>query len=158
MSRHPFWEKCFQKLKLPWKKYLTLEKYLDDLRRCKIKFQTTFLFYTMLIFPLLFELESLNILKNVWTKIFSLFLKYSVSQKGVKKSTWSRKQKLSEIWNVFLGSNIFLRVISIFESIFLKRDVVSDLVDNEVCLALARSGNNLPPTSSLEKFSVIFCV
>ena len=39
-------------------KYLTPKKYLEDLRRCKIEFWTTFVFCTKLIFQLPFELWS----------------------------------------------------------------------------------------------------
>ena len=48
----------FENFEFQYQKYLTTEKYFKDLRRCKIKFWTTFVFYTKLIFPLLFELES----------------------------------------------------------------------------------------------------
>ena len=47
----------FENFKFQYQKYLTTEKYFEDLRRCKIKFRTTFVFYTKLIFPLLFKLE-----------------------------------------------------------------------------------------------------
>ena len=39
----------FENFEFQYQKYLTTEKYFEDLTRCKIKF---------LIFPLLFELES----------------------------------------------------------------------------------------------------
>ena len=40
----PFEKKAFKILKLMRPKYLTPEKYLEDLKRCRIKFWTTFVF------------------------------------------------------------------------------------------------------------------
>ena len=54
----------FENFEFLYKKYLTTEKYFKDLRRCKIEFRTTFVFYTKLIFPLLFELESFENFKK----------------------------------------------------------------------------------------------
>ena len=69
----------FENFEFLYKKYLTTEKYFKDLRRCKIKFRTTFVFYTKLIFPLLAKLLSFkknNILRpNIFGQIFSKHLK-----------------------------------------------------------------------------------
>ena len=57
-----FFEKMhFEKLKFLFWKYLEFKKYLEDLRRCKIQFWTTFVFCTKLIFQLLFKLWSFDI-------------------------------------------------------------------------------------------------
>ena len=48
----------FENFEFQYQKYLITEKYFEDLRRCKIEFWTPFVFYTTLIFPLLFELEN----------------------------------------------------------------------------------------------------
>ena len=54
----------FENFEFQYQKYLTTEKYFKDLRRCKIKFWTTFVFYTKLIFPLLSELEGFENLRK----------------------------------------------------------------------------------------------
>ena len=56
-------------------KYLGSRKYLEDLRRCKIEFWTTFIFYTMMIFLLILELESFKILGKIFLSKY--FLKFS---------------------------------------------------------------------------------
>ena len=54
-----FFEKThFEKFKFLFWKYLDFKKYLEDLRRCKIQFWTTFVFCTKLIFQLPFKLQS----------------------------------------------------------------------------------------------------
>ena len=70
--------------KSQYQKYLTSEKYLEDHRRCKIEFRTTFVFYIKLIFPLLFELESLEKRARIF---FSKYFQCSLTQKGVEKSS-----------------------------------------------------------------------
>ena len=55
-------------------KYLSSKKYLEDLRRCKIEFRTTFVFYTKLIFWLPEELltfkKSIFCGQNIFVQIF----------------------------------------------------------------------------------------
>ena len=84
------------------KKYLTIEKYLEDPRRCKIKFWTTFVFFTKLIFPLPLELESFKDFRKYLDKKYLAlkycFFKSSIAPLEVKISIWWRKQKLSRIW------------------------------------------------------------
>ena len=59
-----------KKLKMLQKKYSGSRKYLKGHRRCKIEFWTTFVFYTMLIFPLLLEFQ-----KIFGQKYFAYYLK-----------------------------------------------------------------------------------
>ena len=65
-----------ENFKSQYKKYLTSEKYLEDHRRCKIKFRTTFVFCIKLIFPLLLELE--NVEKRAKIFFSKYFLKFSM--------------------------------------------------------------------------------
>ena len=75
----------FENFEFLYKKYLTTEKYFKDLRRCKIEFRTTFVFYTKLIFPLLFELESFEKKGKIfYSKYFLKFSKLSSSNRSGK--------------------------------------------------------------------------
>ena len=73
----------FKNFEFQYQKYLTTEKYFEDLRRCKIEFWTTFVFYTKLIFQLLFELEHFEIFLS------NFFLKFS------KLSSSNRSEKIN---------------------------------------------------------------
>ena len=138
----------FEKLKMLQKKYLGSKKYLEDLRRCKIEFRTTFVFYTMLIFPLLFELESFEIICKIFLiQIFSEIFKALQlkkewkNQHGIKNKSCSEFDfTSSKVLQIFFETQIFfLQQFQIFECIFLKKDDFSDLTDNGVCLAPVQS-------------------
>ena len=136
-----------EKLKMLQKKYLGSKKYLKDLRRCKIKFRTTFVFYTMLIFQLLFELLSFKIICKIFlTQIFSEIFKALQLKKEWKNQHGTENKSClefdftsSKVPQIFFESQIFLPwQFQIFECIFLKKDDFSDLTDNGFCQALVQ--------------------
>ena len=132
-----FFEKMhFEKFKFLFQKYLDFKKYLEDLRRCKIQFWTTFVFCTKLIFQLLFELQSfekvtfwgLISLKNYFLKILKLH-----NSKGSWKINLVQKTSGPEFnftsYNVqiiFRAQIFFILKITIFNLNFLKKLLVKN--------------------------------
>ena len=104
-----------EKLKMLQKKYLGSKKYLEDLRRCKIEFRTTFVFYTTVIFPLLFELESFEIICKIFLiQIFSEIFKALQLKKELKNQHGIENKSCSEfdftssmVLQIFFGTSIF---------------------------------------------------
>ena len=110
-----FEKNAFKNLKLSRRKYLSLKKYLEDLRRCKMKFWTTFVFCTMLIFQLFFELERFeNFRKYFDKKILSYFSKLPSSKRSGKINMVQKTKVVRNSILHLLGSSKYFSRLKYF--------------------------------------------
>ena len=134
---------------------------MEDHNRCKIKFRTTFVFYSKLIFSILIELESvknrLNIFFQIFSEIFKAFWlkKEWKNQLGVENKSCPKFDFTSPmVLQIFFRGQIFLILrFEIFKLKYFQKGSSKNFNSGDILLCI-----NFSPESHWQKCRTIFCL